>query len=192
MLKYRHAVAYLTNCLDAGKGDSIEMLHDLLAIGDPSAAPSIERFGTEVVQPSGERLAAGDRGGAVEHFLQGVCGPGTRDVVEQVLPAGAFDQAVADVETFFQTELPALMEWRFGPAEATRVSQPTLIVLGVDSKAVIPMFDEMNATLAEWLPQAETAELPGATHALQMMNPAGMAGLLAGFFARHPIPVSVS
>jgi len=44
MLKYRHAVAYLTNCLDAGKGGSIEILHDLLAIGDPSAVPSIERF----------------------------------------------------------------------------------------------------------------------------------------------------
>jgi pimeloyl-ACP methyl ester carboxylesterase len=164
-----------------------------LALLEPAGipAPSLERFATEVVQPAGERLGAGDRAGAVEHFLQGVCGPQTRDVVAQVLPAGAFDQAVADVDTFFQTELPALIEWEFSPAEAARVTQPALLVLGTDSKTVIPMFDEMNASLAEWLPQAETAELPGATHALQMMNPAGMAGLLAGFFARHPTPVSV-
>jgi pimeloyl-ACP methyl ester carboxylesterase len=173
--------------LDAA--ERVATLALLEAAGIP--APSLERFATEVVQPSGERLGAGDRAGAVEHFLGGVCGPQTRDVVDQVLPAGAFDQAVTDVDTFFQTELPALIDWRFGPAEAARVTQPALIVLGTDSKTVIPMFDEMNAALAEWLPHAEPAELPGATHALQMMNPSGMAALLAGFFARHPMPVSV-
>ena len=163
-----------------------------LALLEPAGipAPSIERFAAEVVQPAGERLAAGDRVGAVEHFLRGVCGPQTREVVEQVLPAGAYDQAAADVDTFFQTELPALMDWRFGAAEAARVTQPALVVLGTDSKAVIPMFDEMNATLTEWLPRAEPAELPAATHALQMMNPAGMANLLTAYFARHPMAVA--
>jgi len=41
-----------------------------------------------------------------------------------------------------------------------------------------------------WLPQAEPFILPGATHALQMQNPRGMAEALAGFFARHPLPVA--
>jgi hypothetical protein len=42
--------------------------------------------------------------------------------------------------------------------------------------------------LRGWLPQAEFAALPGATHALQMMNPTGMAEILADFLARHPLP----
>jgi hypothetical protein len=41
--------------------------------------------------------------------------------------------------------------------------------------------------LRSWLPQVELASLPGATHALQMMNPTGMAEILAAFFARHPL-----
>ena len=53
------------------------------------------------------------------------------------------------------------------------------------------MFGEMNAALAEWLPRAESVNLPGATHALQMMNPAGTAELLTAFFARHPMATAV-
>ena len=159
--------------------------------GGWAAAPSGEIFGTEVMQPSGERYAGGDKAGAVELFLRGVCGPQMREVADQALPPGAFDLAVADADTFFLTEGPALQEWRFGPGEAARIEQPVLLVLGVDTDAVAPMFGEMHAALAEWLPRAEPAELPGATHALQMMNPAGMAELLTDFFARHPMPTAV-
>jgi hypothetical protein len=38
------------------------------------------------------------------------------------------------------------------------------------------------------MPQTEPFVLEGSTHALQMMNPVGMAEGLARFFARHPIP----
>ena len=159
-----------------------------LALLEPAgiAAASGERFGTEVIQPSGERFAAGDTAGAVELFLRGVCGPQMREVADKALPPGAYDLAAADADTFFVTELPALGEWRFGPAEAARITHPVLLVLGADSDAVTPMFGEMNAALAEWLPHAEPVQLPRATHALQMMNPAGTAELLTAFFARHP------
>jgi pimeloyl-ACP methyl ester carboxylesterase len=40
--------------------------------------------------------------------------------------------------------------------------------------------------LLDWLPQVEPFVLPGATHLLQIENPAGMAEGLASFFARHP------
>ena len=164
-----------------------------LALLEPAgiAAPSGERFGAEVMQPSTERYAAGDRAGAVELFFQGVCGPQAREVAAGMLPRGAFDLAVTDAETFFETEWPALLEWQFGPAEAARITQPALLVLGADSDAVTPMFGEMNAALADWLPQAESVQLPQATHALQMMNPAGTAELLTAFFARHPIAAAV-
>jgi 3-oxoadipate enol-lactonase len=103
------------------------------------------------------------------------------------LPPGAYDLAAADADTFFLIEGPALGEWQFGPAEAARITQPVLLVRGTDSDAVTPTFGQMNAALAAWLPRAETVELPGATHALQIMNPAGMTGMLTAFFARHPM-----
>jgi pimeloyl-ACP methyl ester carboxylesterase len=160
-----------------------------LALLEPAgiAAPSGADFMQEVLVPSGERYARGDKSGAVELFLQGVCGPQLREVADRTLPSGAYDLAAADADTFFATELPALGEWKFGPAEAARITQPALLVRGTDSDAVTPTFGEINAALAEWLPRAEPAELPGATHALQMMNPAGAAQLLTAFFAHHSI-----
>ena len=127
----------------------------------------------------------------MELFLQGVCGPRMHEVADQALPPGAYNLAAADADTFFLIEGPALGEWRFGPGEAARIDQPVLLVLGTDSDAVTPMFGEMNAALAEWLPRAEPARLPGVTHALQMMNPAGTAELLTAFFARHPMATAV-
>jgi pimeloyl-ACP methyl ester carboxylesterase len=145
-----------------------------------------------VAAPSGERFTAGDRAGAVELFFQGVCGPQAREAAARALPAGAFDLAVTDAETFFDTEWPALLEWQFGLAEAARITQPVLLVLGADSDAVTPMFGEMNNALAAWLPRAESVQLPAATHALQMMNLTGTAALLTVFFARHPIATTVA
>jgi pimeloyl-ACP methyl ester carboxylesterase len=146
----------------------------------------------EVLAPAGERYARGDKADAVERFLQGVCGPQMREVADQALPPGAYDLAASDADTFFLTEGPALGEWRFGPSEGTRIDQPVLLVLGTDSDAVTPMFGEMNAALAEWLPRAESVTLPEATHALQMMNPVGTAELLTAFLARHPIATTVT
>jgi pimeloyl-ACP methyl ester carboxylesterase len=165
-----------------------------LALLEPAGIPtlSVDRLMQDVVAPSGQLYASGDKAGAVELFLQGVCGSQMREVANQALPPGAYDLAAADADTFFTTELPALGEWRFGPAEAERIPQPVLLVLGADSDAVIPVFGEMNAALAAWLPHAETAILPGATHALQMMNRIGTAELLAGFFARQPAATAVA
>lgn len=164
-----------------------------LALLEPAgiAAPSGERFRTEVAQPSAELFAAGDTAGAVALFLHGVCGPQMRDVADQGLPPGAFALAATDADTFFVTELPAMGDWQFGPAEAARITQPVLLVLGADSDGVIPVFGEMNAALAAWLPRAEPVVLPEATHALQMMNPAGTATLLSDFFVRHPLATAV-
>ena len=54
-----------------------------------------------------------------------------------VLP-GAFAQAVADADTFFRIELPALEQWSFTQAEAGRITQPVLAVVGADSHALWP------------------------------------------------------
>jgi hypothetical protein len=50
---------------------------------------------------------ADDKAGAIDTFLRGVCGPAYRAALGQALP-GAFDHQVADADTFFGQELPAL------------------------------------------------------------------------------------
>jgi pimeloyl-ACP methyl ester carboxylesterase len=113
--------------------------------------------------------------------------PGYRAILDRTLP-GAFAQAVADAGTCFECELPGLLGWRFGEAEARRVGQPALAVLGGASEALGPRFGETYRLLLEWLPRAEGFILPGATHFLQLEDPRGMAQGLAAFWARHPLP----
>jgi pimeloyl-ACP methyl ester carboxylesterase len=135
------------------------------------------------------RFREGGAAAAVDAMCRARFGPGYRAFLDRVLPE-AFAQAVADAGTAFQFELPALAEWRFGEAEARRITQPVLSVLGGESDALWPRFGEAHRLLLAWLPRAEPFILPGATHALQMQNPRDMAGALAGFFARHPLPVA--
>jgi pimeloyl-ACP methyl ester carboxylesterase len=61
----------------------------------PSAQTSRAFVGVAV-----QRYRAGDTAGAIDTFLRGVCGPGYRAVLDQALP-DAFDQHVADADTFF-------------------------------------------------------------------------------------------
>jgi pimeloyl-ACP methyl ester carboxylesterase len=120
---------------------------------------------------------------AVDEFLRARW-PEYRGCLDRVLP-GAFDQAVADAATWFETDLPAGLHWRFEETEARRITQPVLSVLGGESQALHPRFGETHRLLLAWLPHAEGCVLPGATHFLQLQNPRGMAEALAAFFARH-------
>jgi pimeloyl-ACP methyl ester carboxylesterase len=116
--------------------------------------------------------------------MRGVCGPGYREVVDRTIP-GAFDQALADLDTFFEQELPALREWTFDAQAASGVTQPALVVLGADSDKVSPVFAARHELQMAWLPNAEAFVLPGANHLLHAQNPTGMAEALAGFFSRQ-------
>jgi pimeloyl-ACP methyl ester carboxylesterase len=133
-----------------------------------------------------ERYLAGDKAGAVDTWMRGLCGPSYLEVVRRMLP-GAFEQAVADADTFFAQELPAVRGWSFGEEDAHRVTQPALAVLGARTREVTPVFDQRHELLLAWLPDVEPFVLPGATHLLHVQNPGGMAEGLAAFFARHPL-----
>jgi pimeloyl-ACP methyl ester carboxylesterase len=152
-----------------------------LVLADPArpAAPTpvhLEMVRT-VVQPALERYGSGEKAEAIDLWMRGVCGDGYREPLERVLP-GAVEQAVTDADTFFGQELPAVIQWSFGAEEAARVSHPALAVVGERSIAV---FHERRDLLLEWLPRAKPFELPGATHLLQVENPAGMADALTAF-----------
>jgi pimeloyl-ACP methyl ester carboxylesterase len=148
--------------------------------------PSADQF-FAAMDPILAAYQAGDKAAAIDGFLRGVLRPDYRPALDPVLPAGWFEQAVADADTFFGVELPALQEWPFSREQAGGISQPVLAVLGAES---VPVSVEVHELVQRWLPQAEPYVLPGATHGLQMENPRGLAEALAGFFARHPLPVA--
>jgi pimeloyl-ACP methyl ester carboxylesterase len=166
--------------------DVPDVVHSL-ALLEPALlmVPSAPQF-FEGMAPIQQAYEAGDKTAAIDGFLQAACGTNYRAAFDRTLPAGWFEQAVADADTFFQVELPALQEWTFSQELAGRISQSVLSVLGTESA---PIFVEVHALVQQWLPQAEVFVLPGATHGLQLMNPQGMAEGLAGFYARHPLPV---
>lgn len=163
--------------------DVVHTLALLDAARPQLASETQKEFVISVVQPALQRYGAGDKAGAVDTFMQGVCGPDYRAALEQALP-GAFEQAVADADMFFGQELPAVQQWSFGPEEASRITQP---VLGEKSRAT---FRERQELLLAWLPNVESFVLPEATHLLQVQNPRGMAEALAAFFERHSLSPS--
>jgi pimeloyl-ACP methyl ester carboxylesterase len=126
---------------------------------------------------------SGDSTGAVDLFLRHVCGDRYRVVLERQLP-GAFDEAVDEADLFFQAEMPAVQQWAVGAAEAARVDQPVLNVLGANSA---PRFVEGSALVQSWFPHAERYSVPDAGHLLMVENPDAVAAGLKDFFSRHPI-----
>jgi pimeloyl-ACP methyl ester carboxylesterase len=132
-----------------------------------------------------ELYRVGDKAAAVDTFMRAVAGPGYRAVADRALP-GAFDQAVRDADTFFGQELPALRQWTFGPAEAARIKQPVLLVMGGRSHEVSPVWQQRQDLLSAWMSNAEPYVLDGATHMLHLENARGLAERLAAFFTHPP------
>jgi pimeloyl-ACP methyl ester carboxylesterase len=139
----------------------------------------------ESLERSVERFREADTATVVDGFCAARW-PGYRAPLARALP-DAFEQAVADAETFFECEIPGFLDWHFAEAQARRINQPALCVLGGESEALWSRFGEVHRLLLEWLPNAAGFVLPGATHFLQLEDPGGMANALADFWARHPL-----
>jgi pimeloyl-ACP methyl ester carboxylesterase len=139
----------------------------------------------EALLQSRERFRTIGAREAVDEFM-GMRWPAHGEQLDRVLP-GAFEQAVADAATFFESDLPGGLDWQFGETEARRIAQPTLVVLGEGSAALHPRFAETHRRLLEWLPRPEGFVLPDATHFLQMESPGPLAEALADFLGRRPL-----
>jgi 3-oxoadipate enol-lactonase len=170
--------------------DAPEMVQSLAMLEPalPAAASGTQRSfaATPRGAEAAQRYRAGDKAGAVDAFMQVVAGPGYRAALERKLPH-AFQQGVADADTFFGQELPALREWSLSREDARRIRQPLLAVIGEKSPGASPIWAERQRMLLTWFPNAEAFVVPGATHLLQGQNPRAVAEGLAAFFARHPI-----
>ena len=167
--------------------DAPEVVHTLAVLEPALAAGASGQAYRDALARGEQRYREAGAAVVVDEFLRACFGAGYRAWLDRVLPGG-FAQAVADAGTAFEAELPGSRDWRFGEAEVRRIAQPALAVLGAASDALWPRFGETHRLLLSWLPNAEGFVLPGATHALQLQNPRGMAEALAAFFARHPLP----
>jgi pimeloyl-ACP methyl ester carboxylesterase len=158
-----------------------------LALLEPMfpTAPAGAAF-LRAMAPLVDRYQAGDAEGAVHGFLALVGDHDWREAIDQTVPGG-IAQAVKDAATFFETEVPGVREWSFGPEQAAAITCPVLSVLGGRSS---PLFVEGRRLLHAWFPDCQDADIPGATHLLQMQAPGPVAAAIAAFLfgqtARSP------
>ncbi len=137
---------------------------------------------SERLLPMRVKYQSGDKAGALEHFMGEIEGPAWRNAVDAV--PGAWQMAIADADNFFQVEGLALAQWGFSAADARRIRQPILAMVGADS---VPPFHQTHALALAWFPHAEPVEIPGATHMLMMVKPRAVAEAISAFLSRHPI-----
>jgi pimeloyl-ACP methyl ester carboxylesterase len=166
--------------------DAPDAVQTIVSMESARPAPDTETqaaFVQQVAQPAVQRYRAGDKEGALDTWFRGVFGADYHATLEDGFP-GVLEQALADADTFFGQELPAVQQWSLTEEDASHITQPVLAVLG---EHTAPTFPERRELLLSLLPNAEPFDLPGATHLLHLQNPRGMAERLAAFFARHPL-----
>ncbi|MGH8637256.1 MAG: alpha/beta fold hydrolase [Burkholderiales bacterium] len=156
-------------------------LLELSLLSIPAAAGLLEKAG-----PAFKDYAEGRRDAALATFLSSVSGlawDACRALLDQRIP-GAVAQTIADADTFFGVELPALSAWTFGAEQAARVSQPVLSVVGGETQ---PLWVEVADRLRSWFGQVEECTIDGVGHLLHIQRSAPVASCLGAFFARHAL-----
>lgn len=142
--------------------------------GWPPVAPEKLVFEPEVEARIEALVAAGDRDAALEAFM--------REVAE--IPAGevaairaqpSWQARVATVHTVTR-EIRAFFANRFDPAEAARITVPTLVLTGSDTP---PATKDDPETVAAALPDARLVVLEGQEHLADVLAPE--------LFARHVV-----
>ncbi len=148
--------------------------------------PGSADFAETRLAPSFQRYAGGDKAGAVDAFMRGVCGQSAWEAAKRALPEEALDRATVDADTFFGVEAPSAQRWRLEEA-ASGVAAPVLLVMGALSPDVHRVYTEAHDAMLSRFPDAEPYLLPEATHMLALDNPADLATALANFIGRHPM-----
>lgn len=154
-----------------------------LALMEPAAfllVPSAQSF----LDAIGQVIAAyqsGDKAGAVGAFLESAGGPNVRAMCEAQIP-GSWAQAVADADTFFRVELPAVQGWNITPEQLARIKAPVLYMQG---ERTWPIFAEVREFVHDLLPQTQDVLIPNTMHLHQIEDPSAVARELAKFLANR-------
>lgn len=153
----------------------------LLEPAVPSVLFNSPAFGA-IAAKAGAFYGSGDKASAIEVFAREVGGDDYRALFDRTLPSGYFERWVADADTIFQFDMPALQPWEFTQADAAQITQPVLNLTGANTTAYFRKSHEM---VRAWLPHSESHELPNATHCMLQTNPKGVAECLTNFLSRH-------
>jgi pimeloyl-ACP methyl ester carboxylesterase len=136
--------------------------------------------------------AQGDWDAAGRTYVAAVWGDYFPSVCDVTNPLDIWERFPDDVRVAFTYDFPAYMQWGFRPSEAAKYdankpAMPVLSMLGLDSEAAMPGFVDTHQFIMRWLPQAERAGIPYASHSMQNSNPIAVGEALVDFLNRHPI-----
>jgi pimeloyl-ACP methyl ester carboxylesterase len=142
--------------------------------------PPVDPAGRELPAGVGERLdallAEGDHDAVVETmFREVVRMPEVELAALRAQPAWPARVAAAPTIT---RELRAISQVAFDPAGAARITAPTLLLTGSESR---DPFAADTGTVAAALPDARVVVLEGQQHVADILDPEGFAGHLVGF-----------
>lgn len=151
--------------------------------------------------PIVETFMSGDAEKATSMFARFVMGPEAEAWVTKNVAPDAVEQAVRDSTSAFGGDLTSLGEWTYGADDASRITCPVLVLLGLASKdtvlnairelgteiADVDFFGEMVDVAKSWIPQTEVAMLEGINHALQVQDPDAVAKTVGTFLAQHKL-----
>jgi pimeloyl-ACP methyl ester carboxylesterase len=146
-------------------------------------------LGGEFLKAAGpvfEAYRSGDHSGALAMFVAAASGldwEECRTLLEERIP-GVITQSIKDADTFFGVELPAVVEWRFGPEQAAAIRRPVLSVIGAETQ---PLWVEIAEFLRSSLPHVEECTIEGVGHLLQIQRPEPVARRMAEFLGRYSI-----
>jgi pimeloyl-ACP methyl ester carboxylesterase len=171
---YGHSFGGL--CAFGGAALTANLRRLVLYEGWPPADPAARELPPGVGERLDALLAEGDRDAVVETmFREVVRMPETEIAALRAQPA--WPARVAAAPTIVR-ELRAISRVPFGAARAARVTVPTLLLTGSDSR---DPFAADVGTVAAALPDARVAVLEGQQHVADILDPEGFAGHLVGF-----------
>jgi pimeloyl-ACP methyl ester carboxylesterase len=163
--------------------DAPDAVKSLALLEPPVMSAVTDLSGMQALREAGPRWQQGDTEGAVDLFMNGMVDPDYRKFFEDRSPDG-IQEVVDGANAFFTTDQPAVQAWKFSAAQAARITQPVLLVIGDGSDRVNPIRSQVQRSLLEWLPNIEPLTLPGATHLLPLQKPAELAKALVDFYGR--------
>ncbi|WP_062377085.1 alpha/beta fold hydrolase [Demequina pelophila] len=130
---------------------------------------------------SGRRLLAehAELGSAVatERFMHGYADRHWRLDLDRLVP-GSVARVDQDASAFFDSDVPALLDWSFTGDDAAAVAAPTLLVGAADSR---DWFRSERAALMKALPKASEVVVLHADHSLALTHAAELAHAIATF-----------
>ena len=163
-----------------------------LALVEPAAlgpfqVPAFADLGQRFIRPAVAAFSAGDLAGATEKFLNGVCGSDHRAVLDRSLGPHVHGDVLRESDFFFRDEIPACMQWQFGPADAARVTSPVLVIEGAEGRRTGALSQQVTEAAAKLFPRAEIALIENTNHMLPLQDPDGLGRVVADFARRHAI-----